>query len=97
MAITDNQTAMHVDTLLMFLLPVLQPGWRTPVSADDAKTAATALADAAHKKMGAGSSGAEVERAWIANRARFARLQGDPQPYERDEREYLDATVGGAR
>ena len=97
MAITDNQTAMHVDTLLMFLLPTLRPAWRQAVTTADAKAAATALADAAHKKMGAGSSGDAVDRAWTANHARIARLQRDPQPYEREEREYLDATAGGAR
>jgi hypothetical protein len=98
MAITDNQTAMAVDTLLQFLLPSTLPAWRkTPVTAEQARVAAMALADAANKKMGAGVSAEQVQGAWYTDRARITRLEGDSQPYERDERGYVAATTGGVR
>jgi hypothetical protein len=95
MAITDNQTAMQVATLLNFLLPSTLPAWnQSAVTAEQARVAAMALADASHKKMGAGVSAEQVQAAWYIDRARITRLEADPQPYERDERGYVAAVAG---
>lgn len=98
MAITDNGTCKHVDTLLRFLTPALNRRGQAPATIADARIAAMELADAAHLHLG-GVSAAQVHAAWYLDRARIERLdfaarQPDESPEQRKAREAREVNDG---
>lgn len=74
MAITDNGTAVEINTLLSWLLPTLGRGRglkNEPVSRAAAMKAAESLATKAHKQLGAGVHGSTVRDAIQVDDWRF--------------------------
>ena len=77
MAITDNVTAMDINTLLMWLLPTLRRQYRfnyEDVPRAAAMAAAERLAAKAHKQMGAGVHGSAVREAVQIDEWRFGEI-----------------------